>query len=205
MLTGDQKAEHCGVLDQQRDPTRVTTLRPGETITVTWMETINHPGHFRIAFQPNGSLFTIPAATAGNCGVACPAGITNCNYPTANQEGIDATTGSIVLKDFVADGLLSQQITLPDIECSNCTLQFFQLMTDKCPYTTDLASDDIYFNCADITLSNTAPMVDAGTSGMPDAPMDSGNGTSGGCSTGGGAGLVVGLSLLGLVTRRRRN
>ncbi|HEY5933488.1 MAG TPA: hypothetical protein VIU61_02565, partial [Kofleriaceae bacterium] len=80
-----------------------------------------------------------------------------------------------------------------------------QVMTDKHPYTTDVASDDIYFNCADITLSNTAPTVDAGVPG-PDGGGGSNNGgdASGGCSTGGGLGLGVGLALMGLVRRRRR-
>lgn len=212
-LTLDQKDQHCGVAGQTRNPARVTTFRPGETITVTWMETINHPGWFRIAFQPNGDVFGIPPATAGSCGVACPAGVANCNFPTQPQEGADGANGSIVLKDRIADGMLSTQITLPNMECDNCTLQFIQVMTDKCPYTIDAASDDIYFNCADIKLSNAAPMVDAGPTAGPDADTGGGGGggggpsdTTGGCAVGGlgGNGLALGLGLLGLVTLRRR-
>ena len=201
--TGDQKDQHCGVAGQMRT-TRVTTYMPGETIMVSWAETINHPGWFRIALQPNGDVFPIPPASNGDAVVN---GVTQAsNMPTENLEGMtDATTGAMILKDRIADGLLMQQITLPNMECNNCTLQFIQVMIDKPPYSTDALSDDIYFNCADITLSNSAPMVDAGVT-EPDAPIGGGGNpkTSGGCSTGGGAGLLVGFALLGLVTKRRR-
>lgn len=210
--TGDQKEQHCGVANQQRNPARVTTLRPGQTITVTWLETIQHPGYFRIAFQPNGATFGIPPGTLGPCVTGNGATVQcagNCNFPTANQEGPSAG-GSIILKDRIPDGQLSTQITLPDMECDNCTLQFIQVMTDKCPYTEDTLSDDIYFNCADITLSNSAP--DAGPSGVDAGAMPDGGGggttTSGGCaSSGGGAGLGSALALLGLafaICKRRR-
>lgn len=191
---GDQKEQHCGVANQQRT-TRVTTFKPGETITVTWLETVNHPGHYRIAFQPNGSVFSIPKAGAGG------------GFPDTNEEGPDAATGSIVLKDMIPDGTLTTQVTLPNMECDNCTLQFIQVMTDKAPYTIDAASDDIYFNCADITLSNGAPaQPDAGPGAGPDAggSTNSPSDTSGGCATTGGAGLGLGIALLGLVGLRRR-
>lgn len=195
MLTGDQKEQHCGVANQTRT-TRITTYQPGQTVMVSWMETINHPGYYRIAFQPNGNEFPIPPAGAGAGG-----------FPTEDRTGeTDGPTGAIILKDRIPDGTLMAQITLPMMECNNCTLQFIQVMTDKAPYTTDPASDDIYFNCADITISANAPGADAAVGGEPDAPPGTGNNpsTSGGCSTGGGAGLLVGFALLGLVTRRRR-
>ena len=198
-LTGDQKDQHCGVANQQRT-TRVTTFKPGETITVTWMETIQHPGYFRVAFQPDGSTFHVPPSPGNGA------------FPTEDLTGMtDAATGTIILKDRIPDGTLSTQVTLPNMECNNCTLQFIQVMTDKAPYTTDPASDDIYFNCADITLANDAPMPDAGNGGNNGGPDGGGGGgggpsaTSGGCSTsGGGVGLAFGLSLLGLAVARRR-
>ena len=200
-LTGDQKDQHCGVANQVRNAARVTTFKPGETITVTWMETVQHPGYFRIAFQPNGSVFNIPAAGNGP-----PAG-----FPSVDQTGMtDAATGTIILKDRIPDGMLSAQVTLPNMECNNCTLQFIQVMTDKAPYTTDALSDDIYFNCADITLSNSTtppPMVDAGVPPSGDAATtDPGSTTTGGCSTSGAAGSLVpmALGLVGLALRRRR-
>jgi hypothetical protein len=214
--TGDQKDQHCGVAGQVRT-NRVTNFRPGEQIMVTWTEPIDHPGYFRIALQPDGAIFGIPPAgpspnntctNANGTTAACPVAGVPCGQPPlvgVTEEGVPGAGGSIVLKDRIPDGMLMTQITLPNMECANCTLQFIQVMTDKCPYTTDPGSDDVYFNCADITISNSAPMVDAGVNTGPDAP-GGGNmnpSTTGGCSTGGGAGLLVGFALLGLVTKRR--
>ena len=197
---GDQKEQHCGVANQVRNPARVTVFQPGATITVTWMETIQHPGWFRIAFQPDGAVFGIPPVGAGGAGA----------FPTVNQEGLDAANNSIVLADRIADGLLSATVTLPNVECANCTLQFIQVMTDKAPYTIDALSDDIYFNCADITLSNTPGAPDAGPGAGPDAGAggDAGTGgggtVDGGCSTSGGGGLAGTALLAGLFALRRR-
>ncbi len=196
--TGDQKEQHCGVANQVRNPARVTTYAPGATITVTWLETIQHPGWFRIAFQPNGQVFGIPPAVGQG------------GFPTANQEGVDAANQSIVLKDRIPDGTLSATVTLPNMECANCTLQFIQVMTDKAPYTVDALSDDIYFNCADITLSNGPAAPDAGPGAGPDAGAgspDAGTGTGsvdGGCSTSGGGGLAGTALLVCLFALRRR-
>jgi hypothetical protein len=213
--TGDQKEEHCGTPGWIRadHPERTSVFLPGQTITVTWDETIQHPGYFRIALQPNAGaeldLFGIPP-----CGVDVgdPINCGNDNFPTLNQEGIDPINGSIVIADQILDGTLSQEITLPNIECANCTLQFIQVMTDKNPYTRDALSDDIYFNCADVVLSATAP--DGGTGATPDAgggnPGDpdgatggGGGPVTGGCSAGGSVGMMVSLVLVGLRRRRR--
>lgn len=193
---GDQKVGPCGVANQQRT-TRITTFKPGETITVDWLETIDHPGWFRIAFQPNGDIFSLPPPNPNNPNM----------YPTMSQEGQTLADGSIILKDRIPDGTLTAQVTLPNIECSNCTLQFTQFMTNNPPYT-DPQSNDVYFNCADIVLSQDAP--DAGpTGGDADAGTGSGSNMNngevgGGCSTGSGAGGGVALALLGLVGLRRR-
>jgi len=199
-MTGDQKEQHCGVANQVRNPARTTVLAPGATITVTWLETIQHPGWFRIAFQPDGAVFGIPPSSGGN------------GFPNINQEGLDATNSSIVLKDRIPDGQLSLSVTLPNMECANCTLQFIQVMTDKAPYTVDANSDDIYFNCADITLSNTPAAPDAGPGGggTPDAPGGGGGGggggdsVDGGCSTTDGTGLIGTALFAGLLALRRR-
>lgn len=188
-----QKARHCGQTGLPRG-TNVTTLAPGATITVTWKETVDHPGHYRISFDNDGENFFIPPNA------------------TATTVGMDPT----VMIDLIADvqggtlpaggRMYSQQITLPNIECTTCTLQVIQLMTDKSPYTTTATSDDIYFQCADITLSNTTPPPgpDAGVGG-DDAGTTPPPGDEGGCSTGGhGAALPVGLAFLALVGRRRR-
>lgn len=181
---GEQKAQHCGTSNSDRNPDRVTTFAPGQTITVTWDETIDHNGHFRIAFNPDGDTFGIPPEME------------------VSTEGTDP----LVLKDLIADGTSSAEITLPNIECDNCTLQFIQVMYDKPPYTTDEDSDDIYFNCADLRLTNT-----------PGDPMTPAPGeANGGCRVGvgadnaggvGGAMVIGAVAVVGVLawrSRRRR-
>jgi len=187
------KNRQCGDPAAPRSATP-TMLQPGATITVKWLETIEHPGHYRISFDNDGTDFFIPPNA------------------TATTVGMDPT----VMIDLIADvqgnfppagRMYTKTITLPNIECTNCTLQLIQLMTDKPPYSTGTTSDDIYFQCADLVLSNSAPppMPDAGAGmmGGDASTMDPGGSSSGGCSTGSGAGPAVALALLALRRRRR--
>jgi MYXO-CTERM domain-containing protein len=181
----------CGVAGSTRGTT-VTTLAPGSTITVQWNETIDHPGHYRISFDMDGNDFVVPPTSTGST-----EGMTN-----VIKDLIMDVQGGTVPRPYTFD------ITLPDMECNNCTLQVIQLMTDKPPYTTDALSDDIYYQCADITLAASAP--DAAMQVTPDAgtgPGGSDNGgggsVSGGCSTGNATGFVALVGLLGLRRRRR--
>lgn len=145
---GVQKSAPCGMGDGPRSE-NVTTFRPGQTITVRWNEFINHPGHYRISFDPDGQDdFQDPA-----CLAECDNG---------NME-IELYTNEAVLLDGIEDrdgGDYSAEITLPDIECDNCTLQVVQVMTDKPPYT--LGGNDLYYQCADLILANDAPGDDMG-------------------------------------------
>lgn len=164
-----QKEGPCGATGSTRG-TNVTTYRPGETITVEWDETVDHPGHYRIAFDDNGNdSFRDP------------------NLPTDNfpQTLVDQITDK-------GGGRYSQQITLPNMSCTNCTLQLVQVMTTSVPY------NSFYYQCADLVLSN-------GTDPNPDPDPDPGpSSTDGGCAAGGSGSLAAGLGLLGLLLRRRR-
>jgi MYXO-CTERM domain-containing protein len=215
-INDPQKEQHCGSMAQTRT-TRVTTYKPGETITVEWMETIEHTGWFRISFQPNGEMFRIPPVSNGPNGAGAAG-----NFPTENLTGMvdpgPNSTGSMILMDRIPDGAVnvmrSVQVTLPNMECTNCTLQFIQVMNNagNAPYTVDVASNDIYFNCADLTLAANAPDAGVPVTGGADAGTEEPGGgggvdngkVSGGCSTGGGTGAPVALALLGLVGWRRR-
>lgn len=207
----DQKNRHCGSPNYSRaaNPSRTTYYKPGETIRVMWQETIPHPGWHRIAIQPNGEEFVYPPASNGPRSNGDPA-----NYPTVNQTGMtDAATGMIVLLDRIEDVGNNRthmaDVTLPNIECNNCTLQVTQFMTDRAMYNTTNGGA-VYFNCADIVISNAPPPVtpppatpDAGPSG-PDAGVDPGNNdVKGTCSTGGAGGFGAAL-LIGLLAFARR-
>jgi MYXO-CTERM domain-containing protein len=178
----DQKVGPCGV--NQRG-TNVTEFRPGQTITVRLNETIDHPSHYRIAFNPNGDDFEDPTSKDDKNG----------GHP-------------FVLLDNIVDEDADQQnvqVTLPNMTCENCTLQLIQVMYDKGANgfggadgvgTDD--NDDLYYACADIVLKG-AP-VGGGDAGTPDAGTGSsdagstggtvsgavGGGTPGGGTTGGG-------------------
>jgi hypothetical protein len=58
--TAEQKVGPCGGAGSLRNQANVTEIEPGATIEVTWDETVEHPGHFRISFDADGEDFTIP-------------------------------------------------------------------------------------------------------------------------------------------------
>ncbi len=171
--TTAQKVGPCGTGESVRGP--ALTFKPGETITVEWDETVNHPGHYRISLNMDGQEFELP------------------NQPTDNF----ATT----LVDQIADktgGRYTQDITFPDVECDNCTLQLMQIMTTNVPY------NSFYFQCSDIVLSNSAPGgSDAGDEGPGPGPATGGCG----CATSGSNAEGYGWLALGMAIfawRRRR-
>jgi hypothetical protein len=123
--TTAQKAGPCGDAGSARGST-VTRFQPGETITVEWDETVDHPGHFRIAFDDSGDdAFINPMRSTDNF--------------------------SFTLMEPIADkvgGHYTQQITLPTTPCENCTLQLMQIMQTTEPY------NSFYWQCADIAIGD---------------------------------------------------
>lgn len=169
-----QKQAPCGVTNDARtkDESLITTFKPGEKVTVEWTETINHPGHFRIAFSEKGQSF--PAATV-----------------EPGEEG-----GQILAEDIPDDssksgGKFSYEITLPNVTCDDCTLQLIQVMTD---------SGDFYYQCADLVLEGDATGGAGGSGGtggsslVPPMGGKSSAGSGGRASGGGGAGGTTGGS-----------
>jgi hypothetical protein len=158
-----------------------TEYAPGETITVVWRETINHPSHYRIAFDDDGS--------------------DDFSYPTGPDDFSDNGT---VLLDNIEDangGQYSATVALPNINCENCTLQLIQAMYDK--QGNGWGNDDLYFQCADIAIRGE--LLDDGS----DPPANEGGPTDdeggGGCSSNGGKGELLALVMgLGAFFVRRR-
>jgi hypothetical protein len=186
------KERHCGAAGSTR--AHVQTMRPGSSLHLVWDEYIEHPGWFRVAFQKTGDVFEVPSPSNGPMGTGAAS-----NYPTENLTGMtDAATGSLIIADRIAHGTLSLDITLPNVECNNCTLQLTQMMTDKPPYTADASSNDIYYACVDLVLSASAP--DAGPTGPTPTPEPA---ASEGCSTTAAPSAILGLAALGLLRRRR--
>jgi MYXO-CTERM domain-containing protein len=154
-----QKQGPCGVgADDARGP-NVTTFKGGETIVVRWIETIDHPGHYRISFDPNGhDDFVDPAA-----------------YD-------DYYTNEAVLVDAIPDQagsqvMYEQEVTLPLMSCDNCTLQLIQMMTDKPPY--EIGTNDLYYQCADLVLEGEAETTGEETTGGTTGEATNGEPTAG--------------------------
>jgi hypothetical protein len=150
------KTGPCGVSGGERTA-NVTYYEPGEMIEVSWDEYVDHPGHYRIAFDEDGDDDFVDPATMMEL----------YSNEKVLLDGIDDKGPGE--RDYVAT------VTLPDVTCDNCTLQVIQVMYDKPPYTTP--GNDIYYQCADLVLRvGGAP---------PDAGIEPSAQGSTGCSAGG--------------------
>ncbi len=132
-----QKAGPCGAPGGVRGD-NVAVFTPGQTITVTWRETINHPSHYRISFDEDGDDdFRDP------------------------EDFMDFSGNPTVLVDAIEDlpaAGQEQEVTLPNVTCERCTLQVVQVMYDKPPYGD---GNDLYYQCADLALRGAVVAVDA--------------------------------------------
>jgi len=165
-FSSPQKVGPCGVDERGTKPTE---FRPGETITVSLNETIDHPSHYRIAFNPDGDAFEDPTSKDDKTG----------GHP-------------FVLLDNIVDESAAKQsvkVTLPNITCERCTLQLIQVMYDKGGNgfggNDGVApdNDDLYYACADVVLKGEpvagAPAAadagpvgqDAGGAGSPEGGL----------------------------------
>jgi MYXO-CTERM domain-containing protein len=220
-LTNDDNAKSgpCGCYfgaapeDPAEDPSptacpgsfKVTDLVAGSQLQVTWKETVQHTGKFRV------SISSKPIDTAKIADME----------PGVLYDAADTNS--------VAGGIISATITVPDTPCENCVLQFRQYMeTASTPYYYSCAAINI--TSPGSSASSSASSGTTGAGGMGGA-----SGVGGGGETGdGGSGIiagpapipqtqasglcsasagkagspgVIGLSLLGLVgivARRRR-
>lgn len=87
---------------------------PGATITVNWEETIDHPGRFEFYFS-----------SANDVGF------------TLLKTVQDTGTGALPHQ-------YTTTLTLPNVSCTDCTLQMIQVMTEN------PANPSFYYSCADI-------------------------------------------------------
>lgn len=183
---GDEmKSRPCGRPGGVRT-TRVTTVRPGQAVTVIFDEIIDHPGYFRIAFDRTSDTALGPPVWNGAAFV--------------NPSNVE------VLVDLIANppGLTHGEIRvqLPDVECDACTLQLIQVMTDKPPFD---GIDDFYYQCADLRLSATAPLGGPPPLPPPSFATTSQAGTqSGGCSSAGSPWIALGALVAARLARRRK-
>jgi hypothetical protein len=162
----------------------VTSYRPGETIMVTWQETVGHPGHFRISLAPDRAMFSDPvvATTDGNgtSGNSISAAIMSPVAGPVLFDGIFPRTSvpAAATEPFV------QPVTLPTTQ-GTYTLQVEQFMADHAP-------GYFYYHCADIRITNDVGSVAAaGGSGGSSAVGQAGSASLGAGGTGGTGGSAA--------------
>jgi hypothetical protein len=154
---GNLKNTPCGQTADGRTTDRVTVLEPGQTITVTFDEFIDHPAYYRIAFDPDGDDFPMRTGVPANA-------VESTATAEAAEQSLFQGTGSTLLAVVpeVNGEASSATVTLPDVECENCTLQLIEFMYDKAD------PQHGYYQCADIALRRA---------GSPGTPTE-GEGTS---------------------------
>lgn len=174
----------CGQTTNARTQT-VTALTAGAEITINWDEYIDHPGFFRIAFSQEGTTFpeiaNMDDVTPSQCTLA------TCMSGGMTMEQL-TPVGAEVLA-YVADGETSASIVVPNVSCENCTLQVIQFMTDKLGDNND---NEIYYQCADITITGGAAGGAGGAGGAAGGGGGAGGASGGGTGGVGGVGGAVG-------------
>lgn len=187
-----------------------TTVEAGSLLRVEWVETIQHPGHFRLSIGPDRSAMLDPAMTDP---VGCY-GASVSSPPVAPVVVDGLFTHSVPSPD---GGRFEATIRVPGAPCERCTLQLLQYMEGH-------GAPCFYYHCAELRI--VAPAADGGTdagAGTPgDAGSDGGAGPAGDAGTppdggtgpgpagagcgcqGGGSGAAALVPLLALAWRRRR-
>ncbi|MFO0552433.1 MAG: SCE4755 family polysaccharide monooxygenase-like protein [Polyangiaceae bacterium] len=136
---------------------KVTAFTPGQQITVTWNETVNHDGEFRVAFVAKA-----------------PQDVTAADF--------DNATLTKTITDNQAGGLQSTTLTLPSTPCDECTVQVRQFMMGApSPYYFTCAAVSIGASTGQGGAGGGGPI---GTGGDGGAPNTSGPAT--GPGVGGG-------------------
>jgi hypothetical protein len=130
------KTGPCGNVAKGNNP---TVLQAGTVITLTWEETIQHPGYydFKISYD-NDQTFTYLKLPNGQ-----------------DAKIIDTQDNRNDLPHQY-----SAQVVVPDMNCTNCSIQMVQMMTEN------PNNPRPYFSCADITI------VGAGNPLLPASPND---------------------------------
>jgi MYXO-CTERM domain-containing protein len=178
----------------------VSVFAPGETIEVLINEDINHPAYYRVAFDDDGDDGFRARENMDSV-------VREGDDPAA-ENPVDGQTILAYIFEDTESSTYSAMVTLPNIECENCTLQVIQFMYDKLG---DGMDNEYYHQCADIALrgdtsgaggaSSTGDAsstgVEASTSGVGGASTSGAGGVTGttvGASTTAPAGATTGAT-----------
>jgi len=121
----DLKTGPCGDIPASEDDTNRVSLIAGEKIDLHWVETIDHPGWFVLSFSPDGE--------------------NDFDQNILAEKIIDDQNTAVSRSDPSTHHKFSHKITVPNVECEECSFQLIQVMTDRNPPTN-------YYSCADIRI-----------------------------------------------------
>ncbi len=159
-----QKAAPCGADAKSVPSTTVGKAVGGSTIKLKVLETIYHPGHYRVALAVN-SKEELPSDP-----------MTVERMTERGPRSVWAAIQSPIQTPVIADGLFPHytrpaapqtfetDVTLPNITCPKCTLQIIQFMAD---HAYNQPGGYSYHHCADIAI--TADPAKPITAGWPAA------------------------------------
>jgi len=123
-----QKAGPCGGTnaDYGKPSYAVTPAVGGSTLHIKVMETIYHPGHYRVALAVNSptELPVDPKATTETT----ERGPRSVSAEIQNPVQMPVLADGLFVHQAKADGPFETDVTLPNIGCKRCTLQVIEFM-----------------------------------------------------------------------------
>jgi hypothetical protein len=141
----DQKTAPCGTAAGTTASDMVTTVHVGDKLSVTWQETVPHPGHFRIALaMDRADLFDPDVVTSDGTGTSGQSMSAEIMSPV----GYPVLLDGLFPRDNVPTAQAApfvQEVTIPDMPCEKCTLQVIQFMAQHGP-------GYFYHHCADLKI-----------------------------------------------------
>jgi hypothetical protein len=167
-----QKLAPCGPGDGEPGTAsnKVTEVKAGSMLAVTWEITVPHPGYFRVALDKDPTKFTEPPYTDD---VECTIDLTT--IPKGAHDN--------VLMDGIDPEATMAMVKIPDEPCDDCTLQVIQAMKDHGP------PNCTYYHCAKLKiLPKDGATAGAGGNGGSGGSAGSAAGTGGAGGSAGAAG-----------------
>ncbi|HET6146621.1 MAG TPA: SCE4755 family polysaccharide monooxygenase-like protein, partial [Polyangia bacterium] len=164
----------------------VTPAQGGHPLSISILETVGHPGHYRFALSVNSrnELPADPPVTTA-----------------ANGDSTGTTIQRPPIFPVLADGMFPHTtatngvswvgtIMLPNITCAKCTLQIIEFMNE---HGSNPGGGYFYHHCADLAITRDPALP--GDGGAPDvgggtATGGASGGTGGRAGTGGGNGTA---------------
>jgi hypothetical protein len=174
-LGDPQKSGPCGQSDPglPASPTGiVTTVEQGQLLTVTFDETIFHPGHYRVSLAADqASLPQDPVVTPGTTACGSTAIVQNPTPPLLAD--------GVLVHSAQLSGRQSVQVQLPpEMTCTTCVLQISQFMSN---HGLNNPGGCFYHHCANLKIVakdggalDSGVATDSGTAAEDGGATDSG-------------------------------